>query len=247
MDQTQNDDFIIEVKNLTKRFGFKTVLRNIDLRLKQGDFLSLFGPNGAGKTTLIQILSSLIRPTSGSVMVAGYDTGSDREQLCKNIGVISHQTYLYPDLSAYENLKFYGMLYGVDNLYEKIEGLLELVRLTEYGDARVHSFSRGMQQRLSVARAIIHDPPILFLDEPYTGLDQQSSEDFRNILDGFKNQGKTIIMTSHDLERGLELCNRAAILKSGAFAFCDDVCQENVPEEFERIYYESATKTVRMA
>lgn len=239
MNKTQKNDSIIEVKNLVKKFGFKPVLRNIDFELEKGGFLTLFGPNGAGKTTLIRILCSLIRPTSGSVKVAGYD-GREREQLCKNIGVISHQTFLYPNLTAYENLKFYGMMYGLTGLPDRIEELLKLVRLSKVAKAQVQTFSRGMQQRLSVARAIIHDPAILFLDEPFTGLDQRSGEDFKAMLETFKSQGKTILMTSHDPESSLKLCTRAMVLKSGRVVFNDYVDPGGMPEEFEKAYYESS-------
>ncbi len=216
-------NYIIEAKGVVKKFGFKTVLRRVDLFLKQGDFLALFGHNGAGKTTLIQILCSLMRPTSGEVCVAGFDTRYNREALREVIGVISHNTFLYNNLSAAENLKFYGMMYGVMKLNKKIEEVMELVGLSKYMKDRVQTFSRGMQQRLSVARAIIHDPLILFLDEPYTGLDQHGGEELKQLLENFRDQKKTIIMTSHNLDRGLELCTQAAILRAGTLVYREDI------------------------
>ena len=230
------DNYIIEARGLVKKFGFKTVLRKIDLSLKKGDFLALFGPNGAGKTTLIQVLCSLMLPTSGNVWIAGFDAGYDREALHKVIGVISHNTFLYNNLSAYENLKFYGRMYKVKNLRERIEEVMGLVGLRGYMNDHVQTFSRGMQQRLSVARAIIHDPLIFFLDEPFTGLDQHGVEDFKQILKKFRDQGKTIVMTSHDLDRGLELCTQAAILKSGNLVYKEDI-SKIIQDDFKEVYF----------
>jgi heme ABC exporter ATP-binding subunit CcmA len=226
---------VICIEKLEKKLGYKTVLRKVDLVLKAGDFLALFGPNGAGKTTLIQILSSLMRPSAGRATVAGFDTCTDREALCRLIGVISHNTFLYDNLTAFENLRFYGLMYDVGKLNEKIEALIEMVGLSDYLNERVLTFSRGMQQRLSVARAIIHDPLILFLDEPFTGLDQQGSENLKQLLRRFHAQGKTIIMTSHDLTKGLELCNRTAILKSGSVVHEENISEKRIGD-FKHTY-----------
>jgi heme exporter protein A len=166
-----------------------------------------------------------MRPTSGKVVIAGLDTCYDSEALHKIIGVIAHDTFLYNDLTAAENLKFYGKMYNVPRLDEKIEALLTLVGLSGYKNEQVRTFSRGMKQRLSVARAIIHDPMILFLDEPYTGLDQQGTEDLKQLLKHFIDQGKTIVLTSHSLSRGLELCNRVAILNSGSLVYNKDISE----------------------
>ena len=229
-------EHIIEVKGLVKKFGFKTVLRKVDLSLEKGDFLALFGHNGAGKTTLIRILCSLMRPTSGELLIAGLDPLHERETLCKSIGVISHRTFLYKNLSAFENLKFYGRMYDVPDLKDRIETLLELVGLSKYRDEPVQTFSRGMQQRLSVARAIIHDPQILFLDEPYTGLDQHGDEDLKKLLKRFRNQGKKILMTSHNIDRGLELCTQSAILKSGRLVFKEEMTSI-LKDDFKQLYF----------
>ena len=249
MEQVPNQDFIIEVKGLVKKFGFKTVLRKTDLFLKRGDFLALFGPNGAGKTTLIQILSSLMLPTSGTVRISGLDTQGDKEAIHRIVGVISHQPFLYNNLTAFENLKFYGLMYDVSNLKKRIEELLERVGLSVYRNDPVRTFSRGMQQRLSVARAIIHDPLILYLDEPYNGLDQQGAQDLKYLLKGFKNMGKTVIMTSHNLDRGLELCSHAAILNSGRLVYKEEIIKIR-KEDFKQTYIQYAgenTLPARMA
>jgi heme exporter protein A len=176
-----------------------------------------------------------MRPSAGRATVLGLDTCTDREALCRIIGVISHNPFLYDNLTAFENLKFYGKMYDVAKLIEKIEALIEMVGLSEYRNERVQTFSRGMQQRLSVARAIIHDPLILFLDEPFTGLDQQGAENLKQLLRRFQNQGKTMIMTSHDLTKGLELCNRTAILKSGSVVHEDDTSKIRL-SDFKHTY-----------
>lgn len=232
---------IVESTGVTKKFGFKTVLKGLDLRLEPGDFLALFGPNGAGKTTFIQILCSLMHPSSGKVRIAGFDPRSDREALCQVVGVVSHHTFLYGNLSAFENLKFYGLMYGVADLEEKINKLIGLVGLADYLDDKVHTFSRGMQQRLSLARAMIHNPLVLFLDEPYTGLDQHGADELKQLLIEFRNQGKTVIMTSHNLNRGLELCTRVAILRSGRKVY-DQEISEKIKDEFKSIYFKHTAK-----
>jgi heme exporter protein A len=225
----------IEARGLTKKFGNKTALRNIDIFLAEGDSLALFGPNGAGKSTLIQVLCSLLQPTSGSVRVAGYEARRDRQALHQIVGLIGHQTFLYPQLTAYENLKFYGAMYSVERLNERISEVLDLVGLSDHRNDAVQNFSRGMQQRLSIGRAIIHDPTILFLDEPFTGLDQQGRQDFIKLILHFRDQGKTVIMASHQLNLGLELCDLAAILKSGQIVYLQEVARIS-HADFEQIY-----------
>ncbi len=232
---TVEEDYVIEVRGLTKRFGYKTVLKGVELSLQSGECLALFGPNGAGKTTLIRILSSLMRPTSGEVLVGGYDSKNEGEEVRRAIGVISHNTFLYDNLTAFENLKFYGRMYDVKGLKERIEEVLDLVGLKERTHERVQTFSRGMQQRLSIARAILHEPAILLLDEPYAGLDQNGMEVFRGILEGFREGGKTTIMTSHDLQRGLEMCSRVAILHSGVIVYSEDIASIMMGD-FQDIY-----------
>ncbi len=230
-----NAEPYIEARGLNKKFGYKTALRNVDIFLKEGDSLALFGPNGAGKSTLIQVLCSLLQPTSGSVRIAGYEARRDREALHQIIGLIGHQTFLYPYLTAYENLKFYGSMYGVARLNDRISEVLDLVGMSDYRNDAIQNFSRGMQQRLSIGRAIIHEPMIIFLDEPFTGLDQQGSEDFIKLILQFRGQGKTVIMASHHLHLGLELCDRVAILKSGKIVYLQDVAHIS-KNDFKQIY-----------
>ncbi len=230
-----NPEPYIEARGLVKKFGYKTALRNVDIILAEGDSLALFGPNGAGKSTLIQVLCSLLQPTSGSVRIAGFDVRGDREALHQIVGLIGHQTFLYPHLTAYENLKFFGAMYGVARLNARISEVLDLVGLGDHRNDAVKNFSRGMQQRLSIGRAIIHNPMIMFLDEPFTGLDQQGREDFIKLILHFREQGKTVIMVSHHLHLGLELCNRAAILKSGKIVYLQDTARIS-KNDFKQIY-----------
>jgi len=193
------------------------VLRGINLEIEDGEFLTIFGANGAGKTTLVKIIATLLSPTYGSVTVDGFDTKASPIDVRKRIGVISHETYLYHELTARENLLFYGRMYGVGGLQERVSGVMELVGLEARANDRVGTFSRGMKQRLSIARAILHDPPILLLDEPYTGLDQRAAETFDRVLESAGASGKTRVMVSHDMEKGLA-CDRAVIISRGEIA-----------------------------
>jgi len=230
-----NGEWIVELKNIGKSFGNILALRGIDLKVKKGEFLAIIGPNGAGKTTLIKILSTLMKPTSGEGRIVGFDLREEEGNLRRNIGMLSHYTFLYENLTAYENLKFYGRLYEVKNIEKEIKKVIEEVGLETRLHDTVRSFSRGMKQRLSIARSIIHDPSLLLLDEPYTGLDQWSEKRFKNILRGFHNQGKTIIMTTHNLSSSLEFSDRVIILSSGRIIHEQAVAKTNL-EELERLY-----------
>jgi ABC-2 type transport system ATP-binding protein/heme exporter protein A len=193
-------------------------LRNINIRIEKGEFLTIFSPNGAGKTTLIKIMSTLVSPTSGKVVIDGIDIKENPIEIRKKIGVISHETYLYHELTATENLRFFGRMYGTPNIENRIDELIKQVGLAYRKNDRVRTFSRGMKQRLSIARALIHDPHILFLDEPYTGLDQHASATFDRILGGMNAHDKTRVLISHDIERGISMCDRAIILTNGHIA-----------------------------
>ena len=232
----------IEAKGLNKKFGYKTVLRYVDVLLEKGESLALFGPNGAGKSTLIQVLCTLLQPTSGSVKIAGYDARSDRESLHRIIGLIGHRTFLYPQLTAYENLKFYAAMYNVARPDARIAEVLGLVGLNDSRNDAVQHFSRGMQQRLSIGRAVIHDPKILFLDEPFTGLDQSGRQDFIKLMLRFRSEGKTVIIASHHFQLVLELCDSAAILKSGKIVYRQDVANISI-KDFGRIYWRNTGET----
>ena len=215
----QADGYAIEVKRLIKSYGEHHALRGIDLNVKWGDILAIFGPNGAGKTTLLKVLATLVKPSSGDVSVAGFNLRESAVMIRRRIGVVTHQTLLYDDLSAYENLRFYGKMYDVSNLRDRINQLVAQVGLESRIHDPVRTLSRGMQQRLAIARALIHDPPVLLLDEPGTGLDQHASAMLANILNSTANKQRTVLMTSHSLEQGAALSNRIAILADGKIAY----------------------------
>jgi len=217
-EQESNTD-LIEVKGVTKSFGTYRALRGVNLQVEKGQFLTIFGPNGAGKTTLIRVLATLIRPTGGSVRIAGLNIQEDAAKVRREIGIVAHQTLLYDELTAYENLKFYGKMYDVPNLEDRIRELITKVGLSSRIHDRVHTFSRGMQQRLSIARALIHNPSIVLLDEPETGLDKQAIAMLGEILKAPDTEKRTMVMTTHSLERGLEMGTQIAIMAKGKVAY----------------------------
>jgi heme exporter protein A len=206
---------MIEVKKLVKRFGLKTILRGLDFSVEPGEFVALLGPNGAGKTTFLRILATLSRPSLGAVNVAGYNLPHQAAQVRAKLGVVSHMPLLYPDLTAEENLRFYGRMYGIGEMEARITEVLEMVGLENRRKDLVRTFSRGMQQRLAIGRAVIHDPEVMLFDEPYTGLDQDASEMLDDVLRTVAAEGRTVVMTSHDLARAEELATRFDILSRG--------------------------------
>lgn len=206
---------MIEVKKLVKRFGMKAVLRGVDFDVQPGEFVALLGPNGAGKTTFLRILASLSRPSLGEIRVAGYRLPNEAAAVRARLGVVSHLPLLYADLTAEENMLFFGRMYGVRNLDERITEVLEMVGLSARRNDLVRTFSRGMQQRLAIGRAVLHDPDVMLFDEPYTGLDQDASSMLDEVLRSVAAQGRTVVMTSHDLARSEDLATRFDILSRG--------------------------------
>ncbi len=209
---------MITVKKLVKRFGLKTVLRGVDFEAQPGEFVALLGPNGAGKTTFLRILASLSRPSLGQIKIAGYQLPAEAEHVRARLGVVSHLPLLYSDLTAEENLRFYARLYNVSNSEARITEVLEMVGLETRRRDLVRTYSRGMQQRLAIARAVLHDPEVMLFDEPYTGLDQDASSMLDEVLRTVASQGRTVVMTSHDLARAEDLATRFDILSRGVIA-----------------------------
>ena len=209
---------MISVKKLVKRFGLKTVLRGMDFSVQPGEFVALLGPNGAGKTTFLRILASLSRPTLGDVNIAGFKLPGEASQVRARLGVVSHLPLLYGDLTAEENLRFYARMYGIANEQVRITEVLEMVGLENRRRDLVRTYSRGMQQRLAIGRAVLHDPEIMLFDEPYTGLDQDASTMLDDVLKTVAARGRTVVMTSHDLARAEELATRFDILSRGVIA-----------------------------
>jgi len=209
---------MITVNKLVKRFGLKTILRGVDFEVQPGEFVALLGPNGAGKTTFLRILASLSRPSLGEVNIAGFKLPEESAQVRARLGVVSHLPLLYGDLTAEENLRFYARMYGLAKYESRITEVLEMTGLENRRRDLVRTYSRGMQQRLAIGRAVLHDPEIMLFDEPYTGLDQDASSMLDVVLKTVAAQGRTVVMTSHDLVRAGELATRFDILSRGVIA-----------------------------
>jgi heme exporter protein A len=222
-------DDLIKLEKVTKKYSHIEALKELSFSLKKGEFLSIFGANGAGKSTLLKILSAQTKATKGSIFFNGTNIKDLPNDFRQNFGIISHQPFLYENLSAFENLNFYAKLYSVENIEEVVKNILKKVELFKRKDDLVRGYSRGMLQRLSIARALIHNPEIILLDEPYTGLDQHASYLLSNILQEQFENNKTIIMVTHNLQRGYQLSSKIAIMKKGEFVFFDD--KEKILEE----------------
>jgi heme exporter protein A len=231
----------IQVEGLWKLFGDVEALTGLDLRVDDGQFLTIFGPNGAGKTTLIKVLATLMRPTEGQVRVGRADVVRAAQDVRRRVGLISHATYLYPQLTAFENLMFYGRLYGVRDGRTRAAALAGRLGLTSRLHDRVSTYSRGMQQRLSIARALLHDPDILLLDEPFTGLDRQACRVLSEILQGIRDRRRTVLMTTHNLEEGLELSDRIAIQAAGRLVF-ESPAAEIDRSSFSGLYFDAVAE-----
>jgi heme exporter protein A len=206
---------VIQVRKLIKRFGPKTVLNQLSLEVAEGEFVAILGPNGAGKTTLLRILSSLSKPTFGEISIAGFSLPSQSANVRQCLGVVSHLPLLYGDLTAAENLIFYGRMFAVPSLTERVNQVLTLVGLSNRSEDLVRTFSRGMQQRLAIGRAVLHDPEVLLLDEPHTGLDQDACDMLDEVLREVAVLGRTVLMTSHDFVRVQNMAKRFDVLSRG--------------------------------
>ena len=200
----------LEARGVRVAFGATVALREIDLMVPWGARLAILGPNGAGKSTLLRVLGGLSRSSGGTVRVAGYDPAAEPLTVRRLIGVVAHQTFLYDELTAAENLRFYGTLYDLPDPERRCAALLEAVGLAAKRDARAGRLSRGQQQRLTIARALLHEPPILLLDEPDTGLDLAAFA----LLEALLSE-RTILLTTHNLRQAARLCDRFALLNAG--------------------------------
>ncbi len=226
---------MIQTRALKKSFGLRPVLRGVDLEVAPGECLALMGPNGAGKTTLLRILATLSKPTAGAVQVAGLPLPAAAGAVRRRLGVVAHPTLLYGDLTARENLEFYARLYGLPDAPPRIAAVLEQVGLAQRRHDLVRTFSRGMQQRLAIARALLHDPQVLLFDEPYTGLDPHAADMLDDVLREARRSGRTMLLTTHDLARALALADRVAILAHGVITFTAR-CRDLDPRSFVDIY-----------
>jgi heme ABC exporter ATP-binding subunit CcmA len=209
----------VEARSLEKSFGEWPVLWDLDLSVPWGQTLVLFGANGAGKTTLLRILATHVRADHGSVAVAGHNLRTRPEEVRRRIGVVGHRSLLYDDLTCRENLIYYGRLYGLKDHKPRVDEVLEKVRLGSRADHRVRTLSNGMQKRAAIARAILHEPDVLLLDEPEAGLDRESVSILGTLLAEWTDSGRSVIMTTHDLDLGLSWGHRAGVLRGGKVNF----------------------------
>lgn len=224
----------LTVDHLTKSFGGRKAVDDVSFTLPEGAFLSVFGPNGAGKTTLLRMLATLSRPTEGTIDVGGISLKEEPDRARESIGLISHNPMLYPDLTAEENLLLYAKLYGVENPRKRVIELLDAVGLKHRRLDRVRTFSRGMTQRTSIARALINDPSLVLLDEPYSGLDPHAIEIFDELIESVR-ENRTFVMVSHDLDKGLALASHVLVLAKGrVVSFAEK--GELADEEFRALY-----------
>ena len=228
---------MIQIKGLTKNYGLNPVLRGVNLQIEQGGFVTLVGSNGAGKSTLMRIVATLLQPTTGDVSIGGWQLPKHSARVRRHIGLVSHQSLLYGDMTAAENLQFFARLYQLDRVQERVDHALKEVGLYARQRDAVSTFSRGMVQRLTIARATLHEPDVLLLDEPYTGLDQDASRLLDGLLRRESGNGRTILMITHDLTHGLNLCDRTVILNRGKIVHEVDSRSVN-PAEFLDIYTE---------
>jgi ABC-type multidrug transport system ATPase subunit len=204
----------IVARGITKSYGTKTVLKNVSLEVSAGESLIVLGPNGAGKTTLIKIMATVLRASAGELLIDGLSPHKEPEKVRRKLGAVMHDVFFYPNLTAYENLEFYCRLYDVPEIRQRVNEVVEIVGMTARLNDRVGIFSRGMKQRLSIARALLHNPSIMLLDEPETGLDQEALNILWKVIRGQAGY-RTIIATTHSLERAYELGDRFVILNTG--------------------------------
>ncbi len=226
---------IIQVENLSKAFGLLPALRGLDFSVERGESVLLFGANGSGKSTLLRLLSGLSKPTAGSIRIGGWELPREAMAVRAQIGLVAHRPLLYESLTATENLVFFGKLYGIkaDEREARGDELLRQAGLDQRAHTLVRTFSRGMKQRLSIARALLHQPDILLLDEPYSGLDQAACERLDELLAGAKHAGRTVILSTHQVARAPKTAERALVLSGGKIAF-DGPCDRGRLAELNR-------------
>ena len=226
----------LEARGIVREYGPVTAVAGIDISLQRGEFLTVFGPNGAGKSTLLGLLSGALRPTRGDVFVNGTRLDFVGVDWRHDVGVLSHQGFLYANLTVEENLRFYGRLYGLRDLDRRIPERLADVNLGDRSNSFVGQLSHGMRQRLALVRALLHDPDVVLLDEPYTGLDPSAAAVLRGVLTGLKDGRRTVVMVTHNLGEGIALATQLAIQVRGHFAWKGS--REDVDvADFERLYH----------
>lgn len=224
---------LIEIRKLVKTFGVLPVLRGIDLDVGRGECVALLGANGSGKSTLLRLIAALSKPNSGEIRVGGWSLPREAYAVRAQIGLVAHRTLIYENLTARENLRFFGKLYDLPDIDSRIEPSLDRVGLAKRGNDLTRNYSRGMQQRLAIARALLHDPAVLLLDEPYTGLDVSAAEILDEIVTSARADGRTILLTTHELDRAARLADRAVILTKGRVGY-----DGAMPDDLTAVYRE---------
>jgi ABC-2 type transport system ATP-binding protein len=213
-----NEPFMVVAQGLSKKFEKVTAVEQISFEINAGEVFGLLGPNGAGKTTTVRMLCALIAPTSGKAKVAGFTLGEQDQLIRRNVGILTESPGLYDSLSAEENLSFFAKMYEVPNVQGQVERYLRLLGLWERRFEPVGTFSKGMRQKLAIARAILHEPQLLFLDEPTSGLDPEMSRLVRDFIGELRSEGRTIVLCTHNLDEADRLCDRIAVIKSRLLA-----------------------------
>jgi heme exporter protein A len=231
---------LVKFSKVHKKYGHIHALKDVSVSFSKGEFISIFGPNGAGKSTFLKLLCTMTSPSSGEITYEGTPLKKLKDDFRSRFGVISHQPFLYSELTAMENLRFYAKLYGVQDIDERIKELLTKVELYKRRNDRVRGYSRGMLQRLSITRALLHNPDIVVLDEPYTGLDTHASDILTRILVELFDNKHTIIMVTHNIKQGYDASSRLAIIRRGQVVY--DEQKNNVSlEQFEHVYTEAVS------
>ncbi len=228
---------IVEVADLTRAFGSRKAVAGVSFSLAPGDCLAVFGPNGAGKTTLLRLLAGLLKPSSGSAWLAGIPLPGGRLARSR-VGLISHHTMLYEALSARENVSFAARLYGMRDPGIRVDDSLRRMSMVERADAPVRLLSRGMQQRVSIARAMVHSPQVVLADEPYSGLDESGARALTALLKELRSAGTAIIIVTHNLAEGISLASHAAVMQRGKFVRYDAAARID-PKSYAAIYREA--------
>ena len=225
----------LTAERLVRTFGALAAVDDVSFQLASGALLTIFGPNGAGKTTLLRVLGGGLNPSSGSVLMGGEVVEASETEWRSRVGVLSHQGFLYQHLSCAENLRFYGSLYGLPDLRDRIADRLDAVGLSSRADDVVRTLSRGMRQRLALARTLLHDPAVVLLDEPYTGLDVHAAAVLRQVLETLRDGSRTVVLVTHNITQGLELADRVVIQVRGRFVFDEPRAGLDV-SSFEAVY-----------
>lgn len=226
----------IQVESLSRRFGSRAAVIAVTMDIASGISTALFGPNGAGKTTLLRLLSSALRPTSGQIRIAGKSYQDNPREIRRMIGVISHNSYLYDDLPCLANLEFFGKLYGLPNPRQRAEELLDEMELSERAQDPAGTLSRGMTQRLSIARSLVHDPEVVFLDEPFSGLDPHAASVLRTTIGRLRERRRTVVMVTHNIPLGLKLSDRWLLMNRGRLVDQGGSAGQD-PERFQEIHF----------